>query len=95
MFFSIIATLSPLFRNSAAALTPLNPPPTIRTSHLMSLLSGGQCLNCFTSNVVNHQSWLIMALPLEAINVELNVAIYNDTNQQRVGRMDCRSQSAS
>ena len=47
-----------LSRNSAAALTPLNPPPTMSTSHLMSLVSGGQYLCSLTISVVNHQFWL-------------------------------------
>ena len=42
MFFSISTTLIPFLRNSAAALTPLKPPPTMSTSHLMSFVSGGQ-----------------------------------------------------
>ena len=44
MFFSISTTLKPLCRNSAAALTPLKPPPTINTSHLIDFVSGGQYL---------------------------------------------------
>jgi hypothetical protein len=55
MFRSIITTRSPLPRNSAAALIPLNPPPTMSTSQEMSLLSGGQYLNCLIRSVVNHQ----------------------------------------
>ena len=58
MFFSMSTTLSPLRRNSIAALMPLNPPPTISTSHLMSFVSGGQYLCALTIKVVNHQFWL-------------------------------------
>ena len=57
MFFSISTTLNPFLRNSAAALTPLNPPPTMSTSHLMSFVSGGQYLWVLTIKVVNHQFW--------------------------------------
>ena len=55
MFFSISTTLSPLRRNSAAALTPLNPPPTISTSHLIAFVRGGQYLCPLIIKVVNHQ----------------------------------------
>jgi hypothetical protein len=55
MFFSMSTTRSPLRRNSAAALMPLNPPPTISTSHSMSLVSGGQYLWLLISRVVIHQ----------------------------------------
>jgi hypothetical protein len=58
-----------------AALMPLTPPPTISTSHLMDLLSGGQYLNCFVSKVVNHQSWLIIEYPLEVAGSEVE-ALY-------------------
>ena len=70
MFLSISTTLNPFFRNSAAALMPLNPPPTMRTSHLMSLVSGGQYLYACTIRVVNHQFWLtILALALKPYRV--------------------------
>jgi hypothetical protein len=39
----------------AAALTPLNPPPTISTSHLIALVRGGQYLCPLIIKVVNHQ----------------------------------------
>ena len=55
MFFSMSTTLSPLRRNSAAALTPLNPPPTMSTSHLIALVRGGQYLWWFTNRVVRHE----------------------------------------
>ena len=61
MFFSTSTTLNPFFRNSAAALTPLKPPPTMSTSHLMSFVSGGQYLYALTIKVVNHQFWLTRA----------------------------------
>ena len=34
MFYPIRMTLSPFFRNSAAALTPLKPPPTMSSTCL-------------------------------------------------------------
>ena len=55
MFFSMRTTLRPFLRNWAAADTPANPPPTMATSHLMSLSSGGQYVCLVTSSVVNHQ----------------------------------------
>ncbi len=58
MFFSMSTTLNPLRRNSAAALMPLKPPPTISTSHLMSFVRGGQYLCSLTIRVVIHQFWL-------------------------------------
>ena len=47
--------VEPFLRNSAAALTPLKPPPTISTSHLMSFVSGGQYVCFLTIRVVIHQ----------------------------------------
>src|SRR5262245_48973391 len=58
MFFSMSTTFSPLRRNSAAALTPLKPPATISTSHLMSCFSGGQYWCPLIIKVVIHQFWL-------------------------------------
>jgi hypothetical protein len=55
MFFSMSTTRSPLSRNSAAALMPLKPPPTISTSHSMSRVSGGQYRWALISRVVIHQ----------------------------------------
>jgi hypothetical protein len=55
MFFSISTTLNPLRRNSAAALTPLNPPPTMSTSHLIAFVRGGQYLCSLIIKVVIHQ----------------------------------------
>src|SRR5678810_668118 len=67
MFFSMSTTRSPLRRNSAAALMPVKPPPTISTSHSMSLVSGGQYL------------WLLISshkyCPLLTRDIECDVLI--------------------
>ena len=55
MFFSIRTTSSPFRRNSAAAETPLKPPPTIRTSHLMSFVERRTVLVPSIIKVVIHQ----------------------------------------